>query len=88
MSWEIPFSGGYALALGVGVATLSFLIIRDSVRRRGCWGINLHTSCQRCGGKGPQFRFPASFREALWGGWLCASCGRRNDKWGKAVQSR
>jgi hypothetical protein len=53
--------------------------------RRSRWGINLKTpdACPRCGTpipKGP--RKPSDMQEALWGGWTCAACDAKIDKWG------
>ncbi|MBX7190482.1 MAG: hypothetical protein K1X94_00400 [Sandaracinaceae bacterium] len=60
------------------------LTVIDTVRQKGRWGINLaKTTCPSCGTPAPTFRRPASFEEAMWGGWTCATCSLRIDKWGR-----
>jgi hypothetical protein len=50
------------------------------------WGVNLESvKCPRCGAPLPEIRLPKSFRQTLWGGLTCASCGTEVDKWGRAV---
>jgi hypothetical protein len=62
------------------------LVIRDSVRRRGRWGINgSPTFCPNCGEATPTVRKPASFQQALWGGCMCKECGCEFDKWGRRI---
>jgi len=69
------------LALG------AFLVIRDTVRGRGNWGIpgRMPTACPECGEPLPMVRVPTSFRQAMWGGWTCTYCGCEIDKWGKVI---
>lgn len=63
-----------------------FPLLRDSVRGKGRWGVNLKSvSCPKCGESAPQIRTPTSLRQAAWGGWTCGSCGREMDKWGAEV---
>jgi hypothetical protein len=72
------------LALAVGAA----LVIRDTIRGRGIWGINTKpVYCPLCGHPAA-VRMPANWRQALqWlgGGWTCANCGLEYDKWGRAA---
>ena len=55
--------------------------------RRGKWGINTNpVSCPQC--QTPQsrsFRWPTSWRQAMWGGWTCKKCGCEMDKYGNKV---
>lgn len=34
-------------------------------------------SCPRCSAPLPRFRLPVDVRQALFGGWVCGSCGAR-----------
>lgn len=62
------------------------LVVRDTVRGKGRWGINLQpVECPTCGEPAPPIRAPATFRQALWGGHTCLVCGTEFDKWGRAV---
>ena len=68
------------LLIGVG------LIIRDTVRRSGRWGINFRRNhCPRCERPLPRIRKPANSRQAMWGGGTCAACGCETDKWGREL---
>ncbi len=56
----------FGLAMAAGIA----LVVRDTARRSGRWGINLQPiRCPRCGLFAPAVRIPKSRREAIWGGW-------------------
>jgi uncharacterized membrane protein len=69
-------------ALAVGLV----LVVRDTIRRRGNFGINLKPAvCTQCGTPAPAIRKPANRRQMLWGGWTCAECGYELDKWGRPV---
>ena len=60
-----------------------YLIVRDTARRQGRWGINSRRmACPRCATKAPPFRIPSSLTELLWGGFTCRHCGCKVDKWG------
>jgi hypothetical protein len=74
------------LVLGL-LAVGAFLVIRDTVRGRGNWGIpgRMPTACPECEEPLPMVRVPTSFRQALWGGWTCTYCGCEIDKWGKVI---
>jgi hypothetical protein len=62
------------------------LVTRDSIRRRGKWGVNGATTlCPNCGEAASTVRKPASFQQALWGGCTCKECGCEFDKWGRRV---
>lgn len=64
------------------------LMIRDSIRRRGKWGINFRmadTRCPQCGEPMPVVRVPKNVEQALWGGWTC-ECGCEVNKWGREVE--
>jgi len=61
-------------------------VIRDTIRGKGRWGINLkRPACKKCGTPALLVRKPASTQQALWGGWTCAECGFELDKWGAPV---
>ena len=50
-------------------------------------GINLDAvDCPQCGHRMPVIRMPESVHQLLWGGWSCPNCGRKMDKWGKAIE--
>ena len=64
-----------------------YFIIRDTMRKKGRWGINLKTvCCPNCGNKNPKIRKPTSLGQALWGGWTCQKCNCEMDKWGKVIK--
>src|SRR5262245_56526779 len=74
---------------GLMVLTLTIggvLIVRDTIRRRGNWGINFRpVFCPECREPAPTIRAPKNWRQALWGGCTCAECGLEYDKWGRPV---
>ncbi|MGE5185980.1 MAG: hypothetical protein ACM31C_28180 [Acidobacteriota bacterium] len=79
------------LAVDIVVAALLVLglalVVRDTARRSGRWGINLRPlACPKCGSKrGGVVRAPHSVEQAAWGGRTCGDCGCRMDKWGRQV---
>jgi hypothetical protein len=76
-----PFDLALAALLLIGGA----LVVRDTLRRRGRWGINLRqVSCPRCASPMPRVRAPATGSQAMWGGSTC-TCGCRVDKWGHEI---
>ena len=84
--WLVP-----ALLLACGMmATLlvgAALVVRDTARGRGRWGMNFRSVlCPSCGEPAPFVRKPANRRQALWGGWTCRVCGCEYDKWGEALE--
>jgi hypothetical protein len=75
-----------AILMAGGLAIGLVLVIRDTLRRRGNWGINIkQVYCPLCGQPAPAARVPKNWRQALWGGYTCAKCGLEYDKWGRAV---
>jgi hypothetical protein len=71
------------------LATGAVLVIRDTIRQRGRWGINLKQAvCMQCGTPMPRVRKPANWRQALWGGGTCPECGFELDKWGRPVEQQ
>jgi hypothetical protein len=79
------------LDLIVGAALLVglVLVIRDTRRRSGRWGINLTPIvCPRCGGTAGPLRMPRNGTQALWGGRTCKRCGCHMDKWGRELVLR
>lgn len=77
------------LAMFAGLLLLLLLVVRDTIRKRGRWGLNFKswegTDCPRCGSSLPPAQFPKTFRQALWGGWTCDDCGCAIDKWGREI---
>jgi hypothetical protein len=79
----IPIVSLVVLTLAVG----GFLVLRDTVRGRGRWGVNVKpVSCPECGEPAPRVREPRNRRQRLWGGCICANCGTEYDKWGRPVE--
>jgi len=76
------------LVILVPLACGVFLMVRDTVRGRGKWGVNVRAvKCPDCRRRlrvaAP--RLPATRDQALWGGWNCDLCGRQIDKWGNPL---
>ncbi len=71
----------------VGLLGLGALVVRDTVRGSGKWGVNTKPlECPHCGEPAPLVRKPANRRQTLWGGATCRECGQEYDKWGKPVE--
>ena len=65
------------------------LVLIDTVRQRGRFGINVHVpNCPRCGQQVPVIRNPKSIRQFLWGGYTCTKCVCEIDKWGKEIPQK
>src|SRR4051812_32581001 len=78
-------ASSFFLLLLVGLV----LMVRDTVRQRGRWGINTKPArCKKCGQPAPVVRVPKSLNQTLWGGWTCAECGFELDKWGEPVPNQ
>jgi hypothetical protein len=80
----------FAIALSVVVFGLlitgAVLVVRDTIRQRGRWGLNLKApNCRHCQAPMPPVRIPANARQAMWGGWTCKQCGLEVDKWGEPI---
>jgi hypothetical protein len=98
MYYEIPLDligmiAVIALAVViVGLLTVGAVLgIRDTIRRRGNWGINFKQAvCTQCDTPMPMVtvRMPTSWRQAMWGGWTCPECGFELDKWGRPVEGQ
>jgi hypothetical protein len=72
------------LILVIGI-TVSLVLI-DTVRQKGRFGINLNVpNCPKCGEQAPVIRKPKTVRQFLWGGGNCAKCGSEIDKWGNEI---
>jgi hypothetical protein len=77
-----------ALEVTVGVILVVGLVLmlRDTSRRSGRWGINLKKVVSpKCGGPTAMVRLPDSGSQALWGGRTCRTCGCKMDKWGREL---
>ena len=71
------------------LAVGAVLVIRDTIRQRGNWGINFKQAvCTQCGTPMPMVRKPANWRQAMWGGGTCPECGFELDKWGRPVEGQ
>jgi hypothetical protein len=44
-------------------------------------------TCPRCAAELPQYRKPASLKQALWGGWTCPNCGCETDRQGRLLRA-
>jgi hypothetical protein len=75
---------GILVLLGIGGSLIAALLV-SSTQKQGKFGINLSppSACPGCGEPLPMLRRPASFREAMWGGWTCKKCRLSIDKWGR-----
>src|SRR5690349_8733954 len=61
------------------------LIMRDTIRRRGMWAINLKRPvCTQCGMLLRRMWF-LRWHQWTWGGWTCHQCGFEM-KWGRPVK--
>ena len=61
------------------------LVVRDSFRRAGRWGINVRrVVCPQCEQPMPRIRAPKTLSQSLWGGSTC-TCGCEVDKWGREL---
>src|SRR5262245_3925672 len=70
----------------LGLAIGGVLVVRDTVRKRGRWGINLRpVRCPECGEPAPTIRRPKNRRQTLWGGCTCEKCETEYDKWGQPI---
>ena len=50
--------------------------------------INAEGGCPVCGADVPAFRRPASYRQALRGGWTCENCSTEMDRHGNKLAVR
>jgi predicted RNA-binding Zn-ribbon protein involved in translation (DUF1610 family) len=86
---EIAAMIGSTLFL-LALLVLFGLVVRDTIRRRGRWGVNLKgltgMECPECGEELPVVRTPKNRRQVLWGGYTCEECGCEIDKWGRKVE--
>lgn len=93
MEVEPPFTLGIAaitfpVLLG-GILLILGLMLRDTIRQRGNWGINVkRVVCTQCGTPMPMVRKPANWRQTLWGGGTCPECGFELDKWGRPIEGQ
>ncbi len=66
----------------IGVAVAAVIVVGAVIMSRR--GLSFRTpSCPQCGTQLPTLRKPTSLRQAMWGGWTCASCGCETDRWGR-----
>lgn len=77
LTFELAVLGG--LAIG-------FVLMVCGTLARNRWGINpAEVACPHCAGPQPGIRRPRSLEQAMWGGWTCARCETRADKWGREL---
>ena len=75
----------FVIALVVGF----ILLVVSTVTRKGRSGINFRReSCPKCGSGIPMVRMPANLKQALWGGYTCATCRTEIDKWGNQIAQK
>jgi len=92
MSSDVLFSV-FAIAI-CGVVfglliTAGVLMVRDTIRQRGFWGVPFGTrGCRHCNTPTPIVRVPANARQFWLGGWTCSECGLELDKWGDPVPNQ
>ena len=83
----IPVFSTARLHVATIIVVLAFVFVMPVVaiwimRRLGYpLGRKLH--CPRCNTGLPAVRRPASFKQAMFGGWTCAQCGARLDARGR-----
>src|SRR3954464_12302174 len=80
----------FAIAVSVVVFGLlitgAVLVIRDTIRQRGRWGLNLKApNCRHCQAPMPPIRVPANARRAMGGGGTGKECGREGEKGGEPI---
>jgi hypothetical protein len=77
-----------SLAVIFGVLAIAAAVLIWGTIARNRWGVNLcDVSCPRCKTPLPLARKPKSFRQAMWGGGMCPTCGIEVDKWGRELRS-
>jgi hypothetical protein len=71
--------------LEIGFVVCVAVLICASVGRTR-WGFNLtRVTCPDCSAPQPGLRKPATWKQALWGGYICPSCACEMDKWGRRL---
>jgi len=71
-----------SLAWGIGSVVVGATVVAVVLTITG----RIHPiSCPRCTSMMPALRWPTSFRQAMWGGWTCQSCGCEIDRSGAAI---
>lgn len=65
-----------AIAFGILVGVLAVLVYAAWKRSK----INADGGCPVCFTELPMYRRPASFRQAMMGGWTCETCGTELDR--------
>lgn len=80
-----------SIVILTGLLGLFGLVVRDTIRKRGRWGVNVKglagMECPACGEELPAIRKPKNLNQTLWGGCTCPKCGCEIDKWGKKVET-
>jgi hypothetical protein len=85
MSSDVSVAIAAVVVFGL-LITGAVLVVRDTIRQSGQWGINFTIpNCRHCNAAMPVVRAPANFRQMMWGGWTCSECGLEVDKWGEPV---
>jgi hypothetical protein len=71
----------WILLLSLPLLIVGMYLVRRGAQRQGIGMFG--AVCPRCAGPLPEIRKATSFREAWFGGWTCANCGCKVDKYGK-----
>lgn len=83
------------LLLAIG----GWLVVKDTKRKEGKWGINFLAiptpfrrkvkllTCPVCNTSLLATRKPADLHETLWGGWTCTHCNTKLNKWGEVRET-
>ena len=72
-----------------GLIAVGVMLVIYGTVAKNRWGINTDpVSCPRFRNTlSPQGRKPVTPQQAMWGGWVCPTCGIEVDKWGREVTS-
>ncbi|MFL0798778.1 MAG: transposase [Cellvibrionaceae bacterium] len=81
----IPF---IAVLVSFLISVAVFKLLSKTWPKSGKMGINLEkVTCPKCGEEMPKVRKASNFRQLLWGGWTCSSCGTEMNKYGVELNS-
>jgi hypothetical protein len=83
-----PLVAGIVVSIALGAVVwwcvfTAGLVVRDSIDRRGMWGINFKRRvCSQCGTPMRRLTHP-TWREVAYGGWTCHECGLELNQFGR-----
>lgn len=74
-----------SLSVSVGIFVFfAALALRDTIRRRGMYGINFRRIvCPQCGTRLRRGITNPDWKELCYGGWTCHECGIELSQWGR-----